>query len=87
MENIRVNAFMTAHRAVVEELNTQYGYCDALEICDILTEDILKNCNSFEELYGAINRGTVHTGRDEEWLECLDRYNQSLEHMWKIYME
>ena len=87
MKNIKVNAFMTAHMAVIEELNAQYPHCDALEICDILTEDILKNCSSFEELYGVINRGIVHTGRDEDWLECLDRYNQAIEHMWKIYFE
>jgi hypothetical protein len=87
MTEIRINAFMTAHTAVVEELNTQYPCCDALEVCDELTKDMLKNCNSFEELYGVINRGIVHTGRDEEWLECLDRYNQALEHMWKLYIE
>lgn len=87
LKEIKVNAFMTAYYAVVEELEAQYSFCEAREFCDDITKDILSQCNSFEDLFFHINHGVSHTDRDEEWYEFVDKFNEVIEHMWKIYME
>lgn len=86
LKEVKIKGFMQGQEVLLEKLEETYSHCDLLEELWITAED-LRQCNSFCELYYAINHGTIHTNRDEEWLECLDYYNRQIEILWVQYMQ